>query len=119
MAAYAAAANSRDASAVAPLLADGVVVWFSDGRHVGRAAVANAFEATWRTIADDAYTLSDLSWPARSETVAVCIYDFATSGRVRGEPFAAHGRGTSVLAREAGGWRLVHEHLSLDDPSGA
>jgi ketosteroid isomerase-like protein len=108
------AANSADFDKVAPLIADDAVYWFTDGSFEGLPAVRRAFEATWDAIHDEVYRIEDVRWIAVSETVAVCIYRFVSSGLVDGRPFSASGRGTNVLARGPAGWKIVHEHLSRE-----
>jgi ketosteroid isomerase-like protein len=108
------AANSADFDRVAPLIADDAVYWFTDGSFEGLDDVRQAFEQTWATIREETYRIGDARWIAVSDTVAVCVYRFTSSGMVDGHPFAASGRGTSVLVRGTGGWKIVHEHLSKD-----
>jgi ketosteroid isomerase-like protein len=43
---------------------------------------------------------------------AVCRYRFSWRGVVGGEPRSGHGRGTNVLVRQDGQWKIEHEHLS-------
>lgn len=95
-----------------PLISDDAVFWFGDGSHAGIAAVRAAFEATWGRLADERYWLSDLHWLASGDTAAACCYRFHWQATIAGAPANGQGRGTTVLAREARGWRIVHEHLS-------
>ncbi len=46
--AYEEAANSRDFSKVAPLIADDASFWFTNGHYTGKQEVQKAFEETWQ-----------------------------------------------------------------------
>lgn len=109
--AYEAASNSRDFDAVSPLIADNATYWFTDGTHEGKAAIRKAFEATWARIQNEQYTLSNVQWVATNYWVAACTYTFISDGLVDGKHQTFTGRGTTVLARRSGNWRVVHEHL--------
>jgi ketosteroid isomerase-like protein len=116
LARFEAAANSADFDRVAPLIADDAVYWFTDGSFEGLDDVRRAFERTWGRIREETYRIHDVRWIAVSEAVAVCVYRFTSSGLVTGVPLVATGRGTNVLVREGGVWKIVHEHLSEDPP---
>lgn len=106
------ATNAKDFDEVARHLDSAAVYWFTDGSFRGLVAIREAFERTWRTIQDEAYTLSDIRWVIRTDTAAVCVYNFRSQGTVDGRPFDARGRGTNVLHLCEGAWKVVHEHLS-------
>jgi ketosteroid isomerase-like protein len=110
---YAERINTHDFDEVAPLIAEDAVFWFSDGSHVGQAAIRSAFEATWRVLAEETYWLDDLRWLAWGTDAATCIYTFHWRAVIDGVAQSGFGRGTSVLARKSAGWQIVHEHLSL------
>ena len=93
------------------LISDEATFWFSEGSYSGE-AIRRAFERTWGQVADEHYWLEDMRWIALSESAASCIYRFRWRGMVGGEMHEGSGRGTSVLRKEAGGWKIVHEHLS-------
>ncbi|MFI6943656.1 YybH family protein [Streptomyces sp. NPDC050418] len=112
MRSYEAANNSHDITRVLPFLAEHATYWFSDGSHQGIDAVRAAIERTFATIQDEVYEVRELEWPVVADDVAVCRYRFAWSGRVDGERRSGEGRGTNVIARQSGAWRIVHEHLS-------
>ena len=113
------AANTQDFSEVAPYIADEAVYWFTDGKHIGIAAIRQAFEATWGHIADEQYVLSDVQWLVEDDNVAVVAYRFHSTGRMDGRPYSAWGLGTNVLRRRGGVWQIIHEHLSRDPGDGA
>ncbi|MGH8980159.1 MAG: YybH family protein [Acidimicrobiales bacterium] len=108
------AANSADFDQVAPLIDEHAIFWFTDGSFEGVAEVQRAFEETWATIREETYRIEGTRWIAVSDTVAVCVYRFSSSGIVDGHPFASTGRGTNVLVRGTDGWKIGHEHLSKD-----
>jgi len=109
---YEAALAARRWSAVEPLVHDDVCVTFSTGAvHTGKAAVRRAFEANFASIEDEQYAISNVHWALRSDTCAVYLFDFRWSGRIDGKPAQGGGRGTSVLVRVDGGWKLLAEHL--------
>jgi ketosteroid isomerase-like protein len=105
-------ANSHNFDNVAPLIAKDAVFWFNDGSFQGHDQIRGAFEKTWSAIKDEQYAIDDVSWIAVSEGVAVCLYRFHWKGYVNGQLVSGNGRGTSVLRRDGGGWRIAHEHLS-------
>ena len=109
---YEAAANSRLFDNVQPLISEQAIFWFSDGSHVGRDQIRTAFEQTWSTIQNDVYRISDVTWIVDEPALAVCVYTFRSEGDVQGQHLVYVGRGTSVLRKESGEWRVVHEHLS-------
>ena len=109
---YRSVVNAHDFDLIAPLLADECTFWFTSGTHCGVAAARAAFEKTWAMIAEEVYTLSDVVWVCEGDAAAACSYQFQWTGLVKGERREGRGRGTSCFQREAGGWKLVHEHLS-------
>jgi len=100
------------------MIAEDAVYWFSDGtHHVGKQEVEAAFRHNFESIQDEKYSLHDVKWILQTEDAAVCIFRFAWSGIVRGEPASGEGRGTAVLKREGDSWRMAHEHLSKGEHS--
>jgi ketosteroid isomerase-like protein len=109
---YATALAARQWSAVGPLVHDEVCVTFSTGAvHKGRSEVRRAFEANFASIDDEQYHISNVHWVLRSELVAVYLFDFRWSGRIRGQETHGRGRGTTVLVCDDGEWKLLVEHL--------
>lgn len=109
---YEARINLHQFDAVAPLIADDAVFWFNDGSFVGTEAIRRAFERTWAALADETYWLTDRCWVAMGQDAACCLYQFNWKATVSGRPTTGMGRGTTVLAMTADGWKIVHEHLS-------
>lgn len=110
--AYEKAANSCDFANVAPLIADDASFWFTNDDFIGKAAIQEAFEATWENIGDEVYTISDVHWVAQNQQVSACTYRFKSDGIVNGKRHIYEGQGTNVLRRIDGHWQIVHEHLS-------
>jgi ketosteroid isomerase-like protein len=110
--AYGEAAKSRAFEKVAPLVAEDAVFWFIDGSYVGKPAVGQAFEDRWVRTPDEEHTLSDVEWVVASYWTSVCTYDFRSVSSVKGKRAVHECRGTNVLKRIDGNWRIVHEHLS-------
>jgi uncharacterized protein (TIGR02246 family) len=113
---YEAASNSHDFDQVAPLIADDAVYWFSNGTHLGIAAIRAAFESTWATIADEDYRITAVRWLVTSDDAAACTYSYSWSGMIDGQRRSGGGRGTNVLTRTDTSWCIVHEHLSAPQP---
>ncbi|MGE0709103.1 MAG: DUF4440 domain-containing protein [Planctomycetota bacterium] len=112
--AYEAATAAHDLEATLALVAEDAVYLFSnETAHHGKAAVRAALAANFAAIEAESYRIEGVRWLVEGERVAVCVYEYVWSGRVRGEPACGRGRGTSVLARAVDGeWRVAHEHLS-------
>jgi ketosteroid isomerase-like protein len=109
---YEAGLASQQWHSVDPLLHDEVCVTFSTGAvHKGKAAVRRAFEANFAAIEDEQYHISNLHWVLQSEGIAVYLFDFHWSGRIKGQDAQGNGRGTSVLVRVGVDWKLLVEHL--------
>ncbi len=108
---YEAALTSQDWEQVAPMIHEDCVAVFSSGTFVGKGEVEAAFRTTFELIRDETYTISELNWIERSESVAVAHYKFAWEGLINGEPASGGGRGTCVLKRSHGDWQILLEHL--------
>ncbi len=110
---YERATNSHDLEATLAMIGDGAIYLFSDGSvHAGKHAIEQVLRHNFDIIQDETYSVSHLTWLARSSEVAACVYDFSWSGTVQGKPASGFGRGTSVLVQSSDGWRVIHEHLS-------
>lgn len=110
--AYEAAVRSRDFDKLAPFLAENAVFWFTGGSYVGKPAVRQGFDERWAAIHDEKYTLSDVKWVVTSYWTSACTFDFRSEGTVNSRRVLDEGRGTTVLKRIGGSWRIVHQHLS-------
>lgn len=112
MAEYERATNTHDINQVTPLIRSDATYWFSDGSHHGLTEIAAAIEKTFTTIQDETYTIHDLEWVAIAAELAVCRYRFTWTGRIDGQHRSGHGRGTNVITKQHGEWKILHEHLS-------
>lgn len=104
--------NTHSFAALAPLIADDAVYWFSDGSYQGRDAIQQAFERTWANIRDERYAIDNVHWLDMDERSATCIYTFHWQGITRNGPAEGSGRGTSIFRKQDGRWHVTHEHLS-------
>lgn len=109
---YERANNSHDIERVVPFIAEDATYWFSDGSYRGIREIRSAIEKTFAKILDEVYEVRDLEWPVLTTDVAVCRYRFAWTGVVDGALRSGQGRGTNLIVRQDGGWKMLHEHLS-------
>lgn len=116
MRAYEAATNAHDLAGTLELIADDAVYLFSDqSSHIGKQAIRAALRANFDAISNETYRIHNLRWLADADGIAACIYAFDWSGEIDGKPAGGAGRGTSLLRRVGGEWRVAHEHLSRGD----
>ena len=109
---YEQATNRHDFDELVPLIADDATYWFTEGSYDGIDAIRAAVERTFATILDEVYTIEDLEWVAIADDLAVCRYRFRWSGVIDGESASGQGRGTNVVTKRNGAWKMLHEHLS-------
>jgi len=112
MKAYEQANNSHIFTNVRPFIADDATYWFTDGSFLGIDEIQAAVESTFDKIHDEDYRIEGLKWIVLEDSTAVCTYRFTWSGTVDGLPKQGSGRGTNILKKQDGGWRIAHEHLS-------
>jgi len=112
MTGYEQAGNSHDIDRVLPMIAEDATYWFSDGSYRGLEEITRAIERTFQTIQDEVYRITDLEWVVLSAEHAACRYRFWWTGVVDGAARSGRGRGTNVVVKRAGGWKMLHEHLS-------
>lgn len=110
---YVDATNSHEFANVAPLLTPDAVYWFNQRGTEGVKNIQAYFEDTWRTLPDEVYGIENVRWLAVDANSATCIYEYTFRGTHKGKPMAGRGRGTSVLVKRDGQWRIAHEHLAL------
>jgi ketosteroid isomerase-like protein len=110
---YEAVTNAHALDVLLELIADDAIYLFSNQMtHVGKPAIRKAIRANFEAIEGETYRTRNLKWLANSNEVAACIYEFEWSGIMNGRPVSGHGRGTTVIRRVDGQWRVAHEHLS-------
>jgi len=109
---YEAALATQQWEAIRPLMHANASVTFSDGSvHKGRAAVQKAFQRNFAAITDETYQITNVHWLLDSDETAVYLFDFNWKGKINGQSASGGGRGTSVLVRDNGQWKLIAEHL--------
>jgi ketosteroid isomerase-like protein len=110
---YEAALATQDWNHVAPLVHDDVSVTFSDGSvHIGINEVQKALERNFSMIKGDTYSMSDVQWVKRDRETAVYLFGFQWTGYINGKFASGAGRGTGVLTKHDGVWKLIVEHLA-------
>jgi ketosteroid isomerase-like protein len=113
MRAYETVLNAHDLEGTLALIADDAVFLFSnETSHIGKNAIAKAIADNFSAIELETYEISGLRWLAESEDVAACAYEFRWAGEIGGQAASGRGRGSNVLRRVNGSWRIVLEHLS-------
>lgn len=108
-------ADREEFAEIRELIDEDAFFRFNDGDFVGRAAIQAAFERTWRgdpKVAKTRFHLSDITVLTVDERTATATYTYHWEGVQGDRPFAIRGRGTRVLVRDGGAFRIVHEHLS-------
>lgn len=109
---YEQATNRHDFGELVPLIAEDATYWFTEGSYHGTAEIREAVERTFATILDEVYRIDELEWVAITDGFAVCRYRFCWTGLVDGKPASGQGRGTNVVTKQNGAWKMLHEHLS-------
>ena len=113
MRSYETVTNAHDLGALLELIADDAIYFFSNQTsHIGKPAIRKAIQANFDAIEDETYRIHRLKWLANSDDVAACVYEFEWSGKMDGKPASGGGRGTAVIRRANGQWKVAHEHLS-------
>lgn len=89
---------------------------FNDGDFVGKQAVRDAFEKTWKGSAANVkktrFYLTDIAVLTLDAKSATATYSYNWEGAMDGQPFRIQGRGTRVMVVEGGRLQIIHEHLS-------
>jgi ketosteroid isomerase-like protein len=105
--------NAKDLEGTLELIADDAIYFWSNGSAMfGKTAIAEGFKENFASIQNDTYEKTDITWLARSDDIAACVFEFRWTGEIDGKPASGRGRGASVLRRIDGEWRTVHENLS-------
>ena len=113
MRSYEAVLNAHDLEGTLALIADDAVFLFSnETSHLGKAAIAKAIGENFAAIRLETYGISGLRWLAETDETAACVYTYHWAGEIGGQHASGSGRGTNVLRRVDGEWRVAHEHLS-------
>jgi uncharacterized protein (TIGR02246 family) len=114
-----AAMNAKDLDGTLKRIAkDAIYFWSNGSAYFGKADIAAALKRNFDAIQNDTYRKVDVTWLARSAEIAACAYGFEWTGEIAGKPVSGKGRGTTVLRRVDGAWRVAHEHLSAGEWKG-
>ena len=107
------AQGMEDFDAIIPMLHPDVLFRFNDGDYRGIEAARGAFESTWALeVWDERYYLTDIEVLHANDHSATAMFHFHWSGVGDQGPFHIVGRGTAVLVRHEGEFKLLVEHLS-------
>lgn len=112
---FEALAEKEDFGLIRDLIAENAYFRFNDGDFIGRTAIQAVFEKTWRgdaTVKKARFYLTDIVVLSTDLRTASATYTYNWEGSQGGRSFTIKGRGTRVLERESGQFRIVHEHLS-------
>ena len=110
--AYEQALGTQDWRQVEPLVHEDACVTFSNGTvHKGKSQVQAAFERNFSLINDEKYSITNVHWVMKGSDTAVYLFDFHWAGIINDRQTSGSGRGTSVLIKEHGVWKLLIEHL--------
>lgn len=95
--------NAHDTEALIDLIADDAIYLFGNqSSHVGKDAVRKAIQANFDALKAEKYRIHDLVWPAHSDDVAACVYEFDRAGEINGMPASGRGwhNGNSAHTRQ-------------------
>ncbi|WOO41386.1 glyoxalase superfamily protein [Rubellicoccus peritrichatus] len=101
----------QDWKAVECMIHDQAVFIFTERTYRGKKAIAQAFQKTFSLIQDETYSIENLNWLAKTDSMACCEYIYKWTGLIDGQKASGEGRGSSVLVREDDKWLIIEEHL--------
>ena len=111
--AYEVALKTQNWENVDPLVHDNACVTFSNGAvHMGKSKVRAAFERNFSMIKSEEYSIQNVRWILKNESMATFVFEFYWEGIINENPAKGSGIGTSVLINQNGMWVLLTEHLS-------
>lgn len=109
---YESALASQTWAMVAPLIAKGATITFSNGNvYKGSDEIKTAFKKNFQIIKNEKFTVNNINWLLKTDSVAAYTFDFQWNGIIKGELAEGSGVGTSVLQCKNGDWMLLTEHL--------
>ncbi len=110
---YEVALKTQDWNNVDPLFHDNACVTFSNGTiHLGKSKVRIAFENNFSMIKSEQYSIQNVRWILKNESMAAFVFEFYWEGIINENPTKGNGIGTTVLINENGKWILLTENLS-------
>ncbi|NEM97423.1 YybH family protein [Pontibacter burrus] len=110
---YVTATNSHNFANVQPLLQPDAVYWFNKKESRGLPEIEASFNESWNYLPDEVYGIEDITWLSIDKRIATCIYTYTYQGTHNGKSIQGKGRGTTILVKENGNWKIAHEHLSI------
>ena len=108
-------AEQEDFGLVEDMIHEHAVFRYNDGDFIGRAAIQAAFEKSWRgdpNVRKARFYLTDIRVLTTDHATAAATYTYNWEGSQGEHQFKIQGRGTRVLVKEDGRFRIIHEHLS-------
>lgn len=97
---------------VDPLFHDMVCVTFSNGEiHNGKQKVKAAFQKNFSLIESEEYSIRNVRWVLKNESIATYVFDYDWQGIINGKRVSGEGNGTSVLVSNNGKWVMLIESL--------
>ncbi len=110
---YEVALKTQDWKNVDPLFHDNACVTFSNGAiHMGKSKVRIAFEKNFSMIKNEEYSIQNVRWILKKESMAAFVFEFYWEGIINENLTKGNGIGTTVLINENGKWILLTENLS-------
>ncbi len=110
---YEVALKTQDWKNVDPLFHDNACVTFSNGTiHMGKSKVRIAFENNFSMIKNEEYSIQNVRWILKKESMAAFVFEFYWEGIINENLTKGNGIGTIVLINENGKWILLTENLS-------
>ncbi len=110
---YEIALKTQDWKNVEPLFHHNACVTFSNGTvHMGMSKVKIAFENNFSLIKSEEYSIQNVRWILKNESIAAFAFEYFWAGLINEEYMKGSGIGTTVLMNENGKWILVTENLS-------
>jgi len=111
--AYESAAASHNLGETLALIDDSAVYFFSnESAHFGKPAVRDAIAANFDAIKMESFEIPDVECVLETADSAVFVISYRWAGEIGRVSHSGSGRGTLVLKRTGGSWKIVHEHLS-------
>lgn len=108
-------AETENFDLIQDMIHDNAFFRFNDGDFVGKSAVRDAFEKTWKGSANvkkERFYLTDIQVLTVDGRSATATYTYNWEGSMGEQSFRIRGRGTRVLVVENGRVQIIHEHLS-------
>jgi hypothetical protein len=97
---------------VEPLIHGDACVTFSNGIvNKGKVAIQMAYERNFSLIKNEKYSISNVYWAVKNDSIAVYLFDFSWKGLINDKEAEGNGCGTTTLINVNGEWKLISEHL--------